>query len=87
MSSKEAEKEMEKAGFRPATLPELLALGRDYPDLQKQFLIAALGSVWRHPAGSSDTPLLEWDGGGRDLGLHWLEGDWRGGCRFAAVRK
>ena len=87
MSNEAAEKEMEAKGFRPATLPELLALGRDHPDPQKQFPIVALGSVWRRPGGDSGTPILLWYGRVRYLVLRWLEGDWHGGCRFAVVRK
>ena len=86
MSNEAAEKEMEAKGFRPATLPELLALGRDHPDPQKQFPIVALGSVWRRPGGDSGTPILLWYGGERYLVLRWLASDWHGGCRFAVVR-
>lgn len=35
-----------KYGFRPATLPELLKLGAEQPELQRQFTILALGSLW-----------------------------------------
>ena len=87
MSNEAAEKEMEAKGFRPATLPELLALGRDHPDLQKQFPIVSLGSVWRCPHANSNAPILNRRGGERDLDLYWPELDWYGECRFAAVRK
>ena len=36
---------MKKAGYRPATLKELLALAKDYPELQRKFPIAELGTV------------------------------------------
>jgi hypothetical protein len=36
---------MEKGGYRPATLRELLALGAQYPDLQRQRILVALGSL------------------------------------------
>lgn len=38
------EQEMAKEGFRPSTLPELLALSLKYPELQKEFCILAPGS-------------------------------------------
>ncbi|MDD4000761.1 MAG: hypothetical protein PHX62_07725 [Bacilli bacterium] len=40
--------EMDKDGYRPATLFELLALGAQYPLLQTQFPIAAMGSIWKN---------------------------------------
>lgn len=39
-----AKKEMDEAGYRSATLMELLALGEKYPDLQREFPIVAMGS-------------------------------------------
>ncbi len=87
VTSKEAIEEMEKAGFRPATLPELLALGAKHPDLQKDFLIVALGSRWRSPSGDLGVSVLYWYGLRRGLSLPWFESDWLEDCRFAGVRK
>ena len=87
MTSEQAITEMDKTGFRPATIEELLALGAQQPELQKQFPIVALGSVWRRPSGSRDVPCLSWIGRQRRLDLDWFEGAWDGGCRFAAVCK
>ena len=80
--------EMDKQGYRPATIEELLALDEKYPDLQKEFLIIALGSVWRRPSGDRDVPCLRWNGSERGLDLYWFDGkryvaDWR----FLAIRK
>ena len=36
---------LDKMGFRPVTLGELLAIGELYPELQLKFTIVALGSV------------------------------------------
>lgn len=77
---------MRKAGFRPALIEDLLALGAEYPELQKQFPIVALGSVWQDPGGRRRVPYLRWDGGGRDLDLYWFGDDWDERWRFAAVR-
>ena len=42
MSTDEVLAELDKQGYRPATLKELLAIGEKHPDLQKEFLIFAL---------------------------------------------
>ena len=87
ISSDDAIAEMERAGYRPARIEELLALGASQPELQKQYPIVGLGSVWRDPSGLRRVPYLFWDDSGRRLRLHWLEGDWRESCRFVALRK
>lgn len=82
--------ELDKKGLRPATLKELLSLGEQYPDLQREFPIIALGSVWRLLGGIRCYAFLSRCGfSGRRLGLDWL---WlgirkRGGRFFIAVRK
>lgn len=87
ISSDGATQELDQAGFRAATIEELLALGANQPDLQKKFPIVALGAVWQSPHGNRHVPCLDWDGRERDLDLHWLDDDWDSDCRFAAVRK
>lgn len=87
ISSEDAISEMDKAGYRPATLAEILALGEAQPKLQRQFPIIALGSVWRRADGNRDVPSLNVDGSGRRLYLDWFDGDWSADCRFLAVRK
>ncbi len=87
VKSKEVLEEMEKQGFRPATLPELLALGAADRELQKEFPIVALGSRWRNPNGDLDVPILDWYGLKRALNLNWFGHDWNELCRFAGVRK
>ncbi|PIR72123.1 MAG: hypothetical protein COU42_02245 [Candidatus Nealsonbacteria bacterium CG10_big_fil_rev_8_21_14_0_10_36_24] len=87
ISSGDAIAEMEKQGFRPARIEELLALGAAYPGLQKQFPIVALGSVWQDPVSSRLVPYLNWFSDERLLHLLWFEGGWGGDWRFAAVRK
>ncbi len=87
MSSEEVISELKKAGYRPARIEELLALGAERPELQKQFSVVALGSVWRSPVGGRSVPCLDWCAAGRNLRLRWLGFGWGGGWRFAAVRK
>lgn len=87
ISSENALKEIEENNYRPAELHELLALGEKYPDLQREFPIVALSSVWQDPDGDRDVPCLVKDGSGRRLRLRWLGFDWGGLWRFAVVRK
>lgn len=87
ISSDDATKELDRMGFRPAELPELLALGAKQPDEQRKYPIVVLGSAWQHPLGFRLVPAL-WHGGHeRDLDLCWFGDEWRESFRFAAVRK
>ncbi|MEK7553547.1 MAG: hypothetical protein AAB504_02605 [Patescibacteria group bacterium] len=87
ISTDEVRAELDKHGYRPATLKELLALGEKHSNLQREFPIIALGSVWQGPHGCRSCPYLYRDGSERCLGLGWVGSWWRGSCRFAAVRK
>ena len=88
ISSEDAISEMNKAGYRPASLPELLALGEIHPELQKDFPIVALGSVWCGEDGHRDVPVLTFNDSRRELYLGWLDyHDWDDYCRFFGVRK
>lgn len=86
ISSNDAIKEMASAGYRPATIEELLALGQVQPELQRQFPIVALGSVCRDPRGHRLVPYLCGSAVGRRLGLLCFDADWVERYRFAAVR-
>lgn len=86
-SSEEALKELDRMGYRPAELMELLAFGEKYSEVQREFPIVALASVWQNPGGHRSVPCLDGHGSGRGLDLNWLEDDWDGHWRFAAVRK
>jgi len=88
MRSDEVLRELDKQGLRPATLPELAALGEQHPELQREFhQIVALGSicnVW----GGQGTTCLYGDSSNRQFGLYRDDGsNWHDYCRFAAVRK
>lgn len=78
---------MEANNLRPATLPELLAFGEKYPDVQREFPIVALGSSWVSPDGGRGVTCLWGGGGGRRLDLIWCEVGWGDSCRFLVVRK
>ena len=79
--------EMDRKGLRPATIAELLSIGAKYPNLQREFPIVALGSVWQDRYGPRYVPYLDGLGSERDLHLSWVGDDWSELCRFAAVRK
>lgn len=83
----EAVRELDRMGYRPAELHELLALGEQRPEVQREFPIAALGSVWRFWSGDRVVAYLCRVGSERELGLRWFDGSWGAVWRFAAVRK
>lgn len=80
---------MEQQGLRPADLTELLALGADphYRDLQRQFPIVELASVWSGRVGGRGVVGLCGGADGRSLSLSRREFDWAAGYRFLAFRK
>lgn len=82
MSTDTVKAEMDKEGWKPAKIWHLLFFGAKYPDLQKEFPIVALDSVW-----SCLVPCLGWNSvdGQRDLDLHELDHHWSGRCRFLAT--
>ena len=82
MISEEAIAEMDKEGYRPATIYELLEWDWDGKDW-----IFALGSVWQDRSGDRRVPYLSRGGSLRELHLCWFGYGWSGLCRFAAVRK
>ncbi len=86
INSDNAIEEMAAAGYRPATIEEFLALGKAQPDLQRQFPIVALGSVWRGPRDGRRVPCLRGYDGKRVLYLDYYGGVWSVHYRFAAVR-
>lgn len=84
ISSEGIIKEMEKDGYRPVNLRELLAYcqnGWDGTDW-----VVALGQTWRDGYGDRGAPYA-WGGwGGRKLCLFWCDEVWFPFCRFLAVR-
>jgi len=87
ISGEDAISEMEKVGYRPATLVELLALGVKYPEMQRQFPIIALGSIWRSANNCRYSPYLYVSGRDRELNFDWFGASWSGFCRFLAICK
>lgn len=81
IASEKAIAEMEKDGYAPANLTELLSWdGWDEKDW-----VVALDSVTRVDGGRL-VPVLWEHASGRDLNLCWFDRSWYRGCRFLAVR-
>lgn len=87
ISSKGAICEMNEAGYRPAILPEFLALGAKHPELQRQSPLACLGSSWHDPKGIRGVPCLDVIFDERGLGLNAFQGIWRKKYKFFGVLK
>ena len=79
--------EMDKDGCEPATIWDLLALAKKEPNLQRQFPIIALKSVWQDPSRHILVPYLYSIAVNRGLYLYWLGGAWNDRYRFLARRK
>lgn len=86
MSSDGVLKKFAQRDLRPGTLPELLAFGAKYPDIQRRFLIIALGSLWKKPEYFC-LPELDGNSAARYLFLRCFDDGYHSSCRFLAVRK
>ncbi len=81
--------ELERHDLRPATLPELLAFGAQYPNPKHEFPVLALGSIWDDPENGyrRAVRILEHPGD-RRLDLTWDHGaEWNQLYHFLAVQK
>jgi len=87
VTSEEVLVHMEANGLRPATLAELLAFGATYPEIQRQYPVVCLGSLWVDRCGYRHVPDLYGGGSERELSLRWYGCGWLESCRFLAVRK
>lgn len=87
VSTEDVLADFNRRGLRPARIEELLALGTWRPDLQREFPIVALGSVWQYSGGGRIVPCLCGHVGGRGLDLLWAGCGWSERDRFLAVRK
>lgn len=87
MSSDAVIEEIAKEGYEPEELPGLLAFGATKPELQRQFPIIALGSVWVNPSGDRRVSSLGEYSGLRGLYLGQYVDEWIGRCRFLGRRK
>jgi hypothetical protein len=86
ISSEAAVTAMQKENFTPAGHIHGLAFGAAFPDEQRKYPIACLGSSAR-VGGRRDVVCLSRGGGGRGLLLDGWDGGWDGGWRFLGVRE
>ena len=78
--------DMDRAGYRPLTFSELVALGIVRPDLNKRNEV--LNTYEKHTlSGDSQAPCLDWGGGRRFLSASDVRGVWSERVRFLFVRK
>lgn len=85
-SSDQVVSKMEKAGYRPAILVELLALEKSYPEILSQdyIRILALGhSVAGYPFSGRPVPILDRSG----IEFLWFHYLWFTGPYFLAIKK
>lgn len=87
MSAENVVEKINEAGYSPATLMELLAIGEKFPEIQREFPVIAFGSSARLH-GLLRVPILWFDSmSGRILCLSAWQGVWLSSSRFLAVRK
>lgn len=86
VSTDDVLREFDQRCLRPATLPELLAFGEKYPDVQREFPIIAFSSVIENWLAGYGIPCLGRHDAKRSLFLRWFESDCFDDCRFAGIR-
>jgi len=86
VSSEDVVKEMDKEGYEPAMIWDLLDFGAKNPEEQRKFPIVGLGSVGE-VGGHRYVPYLDGDDSERDLDLCWWGHGWDAFYRFLGVRK
>jgi len=77
---------MKCQGLCPGTMVEGLAFGSQYPEIQRQFPILMLGSVWADPWYCGFVGCLWGNPAMRSLFLSWIGNRWCEGFRFLAIR-
>lgn len=88
ISSVEVITEMDRENCDPTKIEHLLAFGAKYPEIQKQFPISALGSIWQISINLSMTPTLSVSGNNwRSLKLDYSNYTWKEIRGFLAVAR
>lgn len=86
LSSEEIILKMQAQSFIPANLPELLYLGKIFPNLQMAFSIIALASTWKSSGDTYSPGLFKCMNNGRGLKVFSYTGVWPSSCRFLGVQ-
>lgn|GEM_PF-1664307 len=84
--SQELVDELDLIGWRPIVNAELLAIGEQYPELQREFSIVALGQIERY-SGHQYVPCLSGSNSWRLIEYVPFNFGWSRDCRFGFVRK
>lgn len=84
MTSEEVKEAMEKDGFRPGNIYELLTWGKDNWDGKKW--VVALDSFWVDPNGHRGVSCLHGGPGSRYLRLVYADSQWFGSAWFFGLR-
>lgn len=85
IGSDDAVKELAAMGLEPARLEHATVFGAKYPDVQREYPIVFLGSVWADADGHRRVPCLSYWSAERGLDLDWWSDGWGRRYRFAAV--
>ncbi len=86
ISSEDAKKQIEEAGYEVGKIEHILSFGANYPEEQRKFPVVGLGSVGE-VNGYRRVPYLGRVVSERGLDLDWWGDDWGAYCRFLGVRK
>ena len=79
--------QIDRAGFRQATLMEFLAFAIAYPDLQRKFSVSAFGSTWSDDSGCLCMPWISTVHDESIISPLKLKGEYSAYWRFLAVSK
>lgn len=86
ISSEDAVAAMKEEKFLPGNHVHGTAFGKTFPDEQRKYSIACLGSS-AQVYGGRIVVCLDWNGAGRRLGLYNWDGDWDDRWRFLGVQE
>lgn len=88
ISSIEVIAEMDLENYDPTRIEHLLAFGSQYQNIQRQFPISALGSIWQISINLAMTPTLSVSGNNwRSLKLDYSNYTWKEIRGFLAVAR
>jgi hypothetical protein len=86
ISSKEVLDYFRLKKMRPATIGEILAFGKTYPEAQRDLMIVGLGSLWTDLGGDQYVIYLFGDEFEREVNLRPVGWSWPPQCGFLSVK-
>lgn len=88
VETEEVNEWFEQNKLRGATLKETLAIGSQYPEIQRRVYVVGLGQPWQETEGRTVVlPILPRNVQRRELNLCDVENPWRENGRFPAAHK